>query len=196
MKRQTVIETLVFLALVITGAGLRIGLRDLPNFAPVAALALFSGYFFRFRSVAIAAPLFVMAASDAFIGAYDWRMMALVYGCLVLPVFFRGPLRRYLSVEDRRVSTWKATAGLVTCSLTMSLLFFLTTNFGSWLCFDSYPQSLVGLIQCYVAALPFFRYTLGGDLVFACLLFGAYGLVMNVVTARHDAPQVVSSTSD
>ena len=74
-------------------------------------------------------------------------------------------------------------AGLVTCSLAMSLLFFLTTNLGVWLWFNTYERSVAGLLQCYVQALPFFRYTLSGDLIFACLLFGSHAFAMHYLRA-------------
>ena len=57
MKRQTTIEIVTFVALVATCASLRVALRDVPNFAPVAAVALFAGYFFRSAVLALCVPL-------------------------------------------------------------------------------------------------------------------------------------------
>jgi hypothetical protein len=37
-----------------------------------------------------------------------------------------------------------------------------------------YPMTWGGLLACYVAALPFFRNTLLGDLGYAALMFGSY----------------------
>lgn len=45
-----------------------------------------------------------------------------------------------------------------------SFLFFLFSNFGVWL--HWYPHTFEGLIQCFTLALPFYRNTLLGDLVF------------------------------
>lgn len=157
------------------GAGLRVLLRDLPNFAPVAALALFAGYYFRSLLPALCVPLGVMATSDLVLGGYDWRMMAVVYGMLALPVFLRSPLRRYLRLEPGSMrGTSVATTGLLGCSLASSVLFFLVTNFACWLSMGLYAQDLQGLLHCYQQALPFFRYTLCGDLMFATILFGGY----------------------
>ena len=75
------------------------------------------------------------------------------------------------------------TLSLVGCSLTSSLLFFVATNFACWLVSSWYPRSLAGLWQCYVAAIPFFRYTLMGDLFFAGVLFGGYALFHAKTTA-------------
>lgn len=185
MKRQTLAEALALIALIAFGAQVRIYFQDLPNFAPVAALALFSGYFFRSWTMALCVPLGVMAISDAFIGAYDWRMMVLVYSMLAMPVALRGPLRKYLNIGQGNLGrATGAVAGLVACSLLTSLVFFFTTNFGSWLWFDMYQHNGAGLVTCYVQALPFFRFTLAGDLVFALALFGSYGLATQLGWAR------------
>lgn len=45
-----------------------------------------------------------------------------------------------------------------------SFVFFLVSNFGVWLYW--YPHTIDGLLKCYLLALPFYRNTLIGDLVF------------------------------
>ena len=49
-----------------------------------------------------------------------------------------------------------------------SLLFFLVSNFGVWLSW--YPQTWQGFLTCYTLALPFYRNTLIGDLVFGSVI--------------------------
>jgi hypothetical protein len=42
-----------------------------------------------------------------------------------------------------------------------------------------YAPTWAGLVECYVLAIPFFRNTVGGDLFFVAVMFGAYeGLLM------------------
>ena len=53
MKSDTVVRLTIFAGLVGAGALSRIYFRELPNFAPIAALALFSGYYFRSAKVAV-----------------------------------------------------------------------------------------------------------------------------------------------
>ena len=179
MKRETLVESLVLVALIAAGALSRIYFRELPNFAPIAAMALFAGYFFRSAKVAALVPLLAMGLSDLVIGAYQWQMMVLVYGMLALPVAFRGPLKRHLAIE-RGSFRWNACAlgGLLSCSLVSSLLFFLVTNFGSWIMM--YERNLAGLLHCYQQALPFFTHTLAGDLCFGGALFGSYAAAINL----------------
>ncbi len=178
-------EVATFLMLVGCGVAIRLAGQDWPNFAPVAALALFAGYFFRSAWVAACVPLSVMAISDCFLGGYHWGVMVLVYGMLAFPVCLRGWLRKTFVLGRGRLSeTWAPLAGLLSCGLMSSILFFVVTNFGVWCAFRTYEASWNGLVQCYVAAIPFFRYTLAGDLFFATLLFGSYALAVNAVRSR------------
>ena len=52
-----------------------------------------------------------------------------------------------------------------------SVQFFIITNLGVWMMMPLYPHTTAGLLQCYLAAIPFFQYTLIGDLVFTPVLF-------------------------
>jgi hypothetical protein len=63
----------------------------------------------------------------------------------------------------------------VATGLGSALLFFLVSNYVSWR-EQAYPYgySLRGLWDCYVAAIPFFRGTLVGDVCFTAALFGAH----------------------
>ena len=46
-------------------------------------------------------------------------------------------------------------------------IFFLVSNLGVWLAGHLYPRTFGGLIDCYIAAIPFFRGTIAGDWLFA-----------------------------
>lgn len=169
---------LMLVSLILLGTATRLFFRDVPNFAPVAALALFAGYYFRSAWLALSVPLGIMLLSDQFLGGYDPRMMVLVYGMLALPVVWRALLRRWLPVDgERPARVAVAVAGLIGCSLMSSVLFFVVTNFGCWLTMGAYEKSFAGLVHCYGQALPFFRYTLLGDLVFASAGFSAFALL-------------------
>jgi hypothetical protein len=181
VKRKVHLEVSVFILLAMAGIALRMCFQVLPNFAPVAALALFAGYYFRSRWTAAALPLCVMMVTDLMIGGYEPAVMAAVYLALAAPVLWGGFLRR-LSLDrgEQPHGAWTgataATAGLATSSLAASVFFFLASNFAHWVFTDMYPKTAEGLGHCYTAALPFFRYTLAGDLAFASVLFGGYAL--------------------
>jgi hypothetical protein len=63
-------------------------------------------------------------------------------------------------------------------ALGASLIFFVVTNFLAWLGQAlPYGYTLAGLVECYVAAVPFYRGTLTGDLLFTGVLFGAHAVL-------------------
>ena len=59
-----------------------------------------------------------------------------------------------------------------------SVLFFLLSNFGSWLNQAlPYPYTVAGLLECYRQGVPFYRGTFFGDLVCTGSLFAAHALL-------------------
>jgi hypothetical protein len=133
-----------------------------PNVTPIAASAVFAGMVLRSRALAVAVPLSAMPVSDLVVGAYDWRIMGVVYAALALPAL----LGRW-----GRARPMVVLAPLV---LSSSLLFFASTNFAVWAFSGMYAHDLYGLIHCYVAALPFLYNTVAGDALWTTLLFGCW----------------------
>jgi len=162
----------VFVALVVVGIVSRL-LPHPANFTPLAALALFGGYYFK-REGKIILPLLALFVSDCFLGFYDLKLMLVVYFCFFLNVM----LGSYLG--DKKI-LGKA----VGFSVVGSIIFFLATNFAVWAFGSWYPHTASGLVACFYLAIPFFRNTLLGDLFFTCSLFGAYQLVSNYVQTDH-----------
>jgi len=60
---------------------------------------------------------------------------------------------------------------VVGAALASSVSFFLVTNLVAWAWLDMYPKNLSGVMMSYVAALPFFRHALAGDLIFTVAMF-------------------------
>ena len=146
-----------------------------PNFSPIEAVALFGGAYFAKRSWALIVPLVAMFASDLLLGLLNggiyWSYFAsagylLVYACIALSTVLGFGLRG------------KVSAGRVLgYGLAGSLLFFLVTNFGTWLGSSMYPQNGAGLFAAYVAGIPFFQWTVASTLFYSALLFGGFELL-------------------
>jgi hypothetical protein len=143
------------------------------NATPVAAASLLAGYFFARRRTALAVPIGAMLISDAVVGGYEWRVRLVVYAALLLPALFGRMMQSRLTVGR-----------VLGASLAGSCAFFLSTNLAHWLFFGGYPGTAAGLIECYAAALPFFRNTLAGDLGWSAALFGCYAIVSIVIRRR------------
>lgn len=176
----------VGLLLILLGAALRVYFQHIPNFSPVAAIALYAGFWFRRVWRAALVPLGAMLLSDAVIGGYDPRLMLTVYGMLALPVLAGAfVLRRDMAWRYRF-------GGALAFSLLASLLFFVVTNSAVWAFSIWYTQDIAGWMQCLTAGLPFVRYTLSGDLVFATVLFGGHACAATIWSRRHALASVAS----
>ncbi len=62
---------------------------------------------------------------------------------------------------------------VVGAALASSVSFYLITNLVAWAWLDMYPKNLSGVVESYVAALPFFRHAVVGDLIFTVAMFAA-----------------------
>lgn len=132
-----------------------------PNFTPMLALALFGGAYLASRWLAAGVLVLAMLISDALLGWHP--LWWVVYLSLAAGVI----LGHWTQRRGGRVA-FAALGG--------STLFFLVTNLAHWAMFQDYPHTLDGLLTCYVAALPFFHYSLAGDLFYSAILFGGMAL--------------------
>jgi hypothetical protein len=170
------------LVLLILAAALTRLLPHPPNFAPITAMAVFGAIRFGRWGTAILAPLLGLFASDlakeylyhhgmsAQWGIY--RGMWVTYGTTALIAFISLMAR-----GTRRVSVMAGT------TLLGSIVFFLVTNFAVWARGTRFPHTFDGLMDCYIVAIPFFRNSLAGDVVYATVLFGAWALAERWVPA-------------
>lgn len=180
MKNQTkqnlFIELTVFGVLMMLAVISRFWLVEIPNFKPVAAIALLSGMLFSRFYLAMALPVCAMLLSDYQIGSYETPVMLAVYGSLLLcPLIGWAVAKGSKSLQSNRTQM----GGLVFGSaLLMSVLFFLITNFAVWQVF--YGGILSELWVCYAAAIPFFKYTLLSNVVFSLGGLAVYWIISDL----------------
>jgi len=130
-----------------------------PNFAPITALALFSGVYLR-KQESLLVPIAALFLSDIVLGFYSG--MIWVYGSFLIIAAMGIWLRNHRDVLH-----------IAGATLAGSVIFFVVSNFGVWLGI-LYPHTLSGFTACYVAAIPFFRNALTGDILYTAALFSLY----------------------
>jgi len=133
-----------------------------PNFTPVLSLALLGGVYLKGRQ-AIWMPLVLMAFSDAVLGFHD--TMVYTWGSILL-----------ISLIGLWLKNHKNWANVLSTSIASSILFFVVTNFGSFL--SLYPHTWGGFKQCYIFAIPFYRGTFVSTLAYSFVLFAIYEWVL------------------
>ncbi len=178
------LELTLFVLIIAMGVGSRIWLADFPNFKPVAALALFAGFFFRRPWVAVAAIGSMMLISDMKLGFYECQLALAVYGSMGVSIALGLLIKQRLP----QIGAGQL-GGFVAASLVMSTVFFVVTNFAVWAMGMWYPPTTGGLASCFTAALPFYRWTLCGDLIFTVGIAGAYQMCVMLAAQRESELQ-------
>lgn len=164
--------------LIITGFILFAALtRLLPhayNFTPLGAIALFGAAYFSQKKWAFIVPLLALWLSDLFLNNifyssyYDGFTLftsgfVYIYGAFALIAVLGFWLFDKITLPR-----------VVGGALGGSVIFFVVSNFGVWLTSPMYPLTLEGFVMCYTAAIPFFHYTIAGNLLYSGVLFGGY----------------------
>jgi hypothetical protein len=145
------------------------------NLMPVGALVMFAGSRLRERWV-ILFPVGVMLLSDLLLiaplrelgfSSFSWST-PLFYASFMVYVLIGRMIR-----QDELSPMVIGGAALLG-----SVQFFLISNFAVWLNSNVYSQTLGGLLECYVTAVPFFRGTLTGDLLCSGPIFGVHAVLI------------------
>lgn len=176
MPRITQTSILVIVGMILLAAASRL-FPHWPNFTPVGAMALFGAATFPRKWMAWLVPFAALYLSDLalnnvlyaeYYNGFYWGVNSWVYLGFALSIVLGFGLLR-----DRDFS-WLKLGGAVAGS---TVLFFLLTNFGSWLGSPLYPQTWSGLVAAFAAGLPFLLNSVAGNVVFSALLFGGARVV-------------------
>lgn len=146
-------------------------LPHLPNFAPIGGTALFSGSKLS-RPLNYILPLGVMFITDIFLGFH--KTMPFIYISFMLIVLL-GELFLKNNPSHFKVS--------MNC-LVGSTLFYAITNYGVWQVSGLYPHTAAGLITCYVMAIPFYKWTILGNLFYGNSFFALYNYAHNLKSVQ------------
>lgn len=142
----------------------------------VGALTMFGGAYFTRRWMTILIPVLATFVSDVvlnntiylstfkqftlFYPGAEW-----VYGAVIMMSLVNAGIFRRITIANFLLS-----------SIVTAMLFFLVSNFGVWTSGTLYPMTTAGLINCYVAALPYAIGPLLGNLIYGAVLFGGFHL--------------------
>ena len=129
-----------------------------PNFTPVLSMAFLGGMYLKGRQ-AVWVPVALMVISDLIIGSYP--LMFVTWGSIAL-----------ISLLGLWLRERKSYGTVLGGSILSAVIFFITTNFASWL--TLYPHTMDGLRQCYILAIPFFRSTFISTVAYSLVFYAAY----------------------
>lgn len=151
-----------------------------PNFSPLGAMALFGGAYFTDKWKAYVFPLLTFFLSDLLI-------MQIYFPHLSSGLLYNGITWNYLGIAAMvlcgQLIIRKVTVGKVLIAAFVSAAaHWLISDIGSWLSPFSidpttgkaYTHDLQGLINCYVAAIPFMRNLIVANIVYGAIMFGGF----------------------
>ena len=137
----------------------------LHNFSPVYGALLFGGAHLKKRD-SIWFPVVLLVASDYVLTNLIFHLnigwMELFQAAAFASVTLTGWLLR-----DR--VTW---VRFCAACLIAPAAFYLISNFGVWYGWGSFPRTWAGLMECYIAGIPYYGRTLASTVLFGAMLFG------------------------
>ncbi len=176
--KQNTLNIIIASLLVVIAAISRVLLYP-DSFSPIIGMAIFAGAIFTDKRLAFALPVFAMLLSDVLfevsgIAPGFWGIGQIAsYAILALITVFAFRLKKLSFLNITKFS------------LTASVIFFVLSNLFFFLIdnriYHTYTQDFSGLQQCFIMALPFFKTSVGVDLIFSFVLFGSYFLINRLV---------------
>jgi hypothetical protein len=181
MYKQNKTSVIIAVLLILSAAISRVVMYP-HNFSPMIGMALFAGATFTDKKLAFILPIFSMLLSDIMFEVFNiapgfWGWGQLVgYGIFALITIFAFTLKKVNVIN------------VIGYSIVSSILFFILSNLSFFLIdnpiYHTYSQNFSGFINCYIAALPFFKTSLIADMVYSGVLFGAYYYIQNFAVKK------------
>jgi len=141
-----------------------------PNFTAVGAVALFGGAFFSNKKLSFLIPISIMLISDLILG---YSMNLAVYISFMIMVccgFFLKHNQNGLRI--------------INITILGSLIFFIVTNLSVFLTSSLYLKNIIGLIECYTLAIPFFLNTIIGNIIYALIMFYGFNAIKSKILVK------------
>ena len=172
---------LVFALLIVAAALYRVWEGRPMGFAPQIAMALFAGSVIKNKKLAFLLPVLSMLVSDAL------YQVLYLQGITGIKGFYSGQWQNYLLIAALTIIGFyinkNKISHIIAGSLAGAVIYFIASNFLVWLGGgldinnQPYSKTFEGFISCYVAALPFFKWSLLSTFIFNGIFFGGYYLI-------------------
>ncbi|MDR3695000.1 DUF6580 family putative transport protein [Mucilaginibacter sp.] len=167
-------RTIVLILMIVAAAAMRLLSFKFPyilsNFTPVGAIALFGGAYFTDKWKAYLVVLLTLFASDILINYLYTTKWVLWYGGSFW-VYLTFAIMVFIGSLIKKANV----ANVAIASLASVAVHWLIIDM-PWLYGSLYPHNLTGYGQSLIAAIPFERNMVLGDIVFCAILFGGFEL--------------------
>lgn len=150
---------------------------DWSGFSPFLAIALFSGFIVKEKNMSFLLPFVALLVSDGIIH------LLFLKGRFPFPGFYTGEWKNYIMLLAVTCIGWllkgRTYGSIAAGAVAAPLLYFIVSNFLVWNAATEvvYARSFSGLMNCYEAALPFYRNSLIATVVFLPMIIVSYNLL-------------------
>lgn len=178
MKNNTInILIATFLILVAASARIINAEMHLYNFAPMAALGLFSGAVIKEKRSALILAIGAQLLADVYFQLFTntpgfYGISQLFTYAALLTVTFAGISIKKVNAQNVLVYSFVA-----------STIFFIISNVGVWVS-GLWGTGAQALVKTFVMAVPFFKNAIIGDMAGSVLLFGSFYLIQAAFTNK------------
>lgn len=169
--------TVLLIMIVITGAVRFLFIYDneispLSNFSPLGAMALFGGAYFSKNWKVFGFPLLTLFASDLILSftIFSEFRSGLLYGGW----YWTYGAFALMTVAAKWMVKKVTVASVLTSALVIVFIHWIVSDFGVWIGSKLYPQTLMGFVECLIAAIPYELALLGGTVLYSSILFGCF----------------------
>lgn len=151
------------------------------NFTPLGAIAILGATYFQSSLLKYIVPIVAFYISDLLVTNILYSSYYAGEGIIWFSSHMIWTYGAIIGIT--LISSWvmrsKNFKNLLGASVVGAVLFFLITNFGSWIADPIYPKTAGGLITAYVAGIPFFPSSLASTVFYSVLGFGVieYGSI-------------------
>ena len=133
-------------------------LVEVPNFTPTISLIIFASLFIRNNYAIMLIVVCSQLISDYFLGFYQ-SMFFVYISYILIGVYSLYFLKRisYLPI--------------LLISISAPIFFYIVTNFGVWFTMDLYSPTSKGLINSYVAGVPFLKSSVLSTIIYSSTIY-------------------------
>ncbi len=113
-------------------------------------------------------PVAALAASDYYLTTHVYNFPFVLQGYLLTWAWYAAVVVLGALLLGSKTSVARVASGVLLASTS----FFVASNYAVWIGSGMYPHTVAGLMTCYAAALPFYRYDLVSTAIVAGVAFG------------------------
>ncbi|TAF44776.1 MAG: hypothetical protein EAZ51_00380 [Sphingobacteriales bacterium] len=143
----------------------------LSNFTPIGAIALFGGTYFTDKYKAYLVPILTLLVSDVFV-TYTYTGQWTLFYSGFFWVYASFAFMVFIGSRIKKVNAGSVLLG----ALASVLVHWIITDIQPWLAGTMYNKDITGYYQSLIAAIPFERNLLLGNLVYGAILYGGFEL--------------------